>query len=58
MRQSRPDAGLGFQGKVLEHVQVVLSSLGSGLPTRPPIWWGNGRGGVAVGGQLAGLGLH
>ena len=23
-----------------------------------PIWWGNGRGGVAVGGQLAGLGLH
>jgi len=29
-RQSRPDSGLGFQVKVLEIFQGVLSSLGSG----------------------------
>jgi len=31
IRQSRPDYGLGFQAKVLEMVQGVPSSLGSGF---------------------------
>jgi len=30
-RQSRPDSGLGFQGKVLKPFPVFPSSLGSGL---------------------------
>ena len=30
IRQSRPDSGLGFQVKVVEAFQLVLSSLGSG----------------------------
>ena len=32
IRQSRADSGLGFQAKVLNTVQVVPSSLGSGCP--------------------------
>ena len=32
--QSRPDAGLGLQEKVLEMFQVVFTSLGSGLLAR------------------------
>ena len=30
MRQSRPDSGLGFQGKIFDTFQVVASSLVSG----------------------------
>ena len=30
IRQSRPDSGLGFQAKILEAIQGVAASLGSG----------------------------
>jgi len=38
IRQSQPDHGLGFQVKVLERLEVVLFSLGSGAtpPRQPP----------------------
>ena len=36
--QSRPDSGLGFQVRVLESLEGVPSSLGSGSPRRK-LWW-------------------
>ena len=30
IRQSRPDSGLGLQGKLLKNFEIVSSSLGSG----------------------------